>query len=247
MSNGNNKQVEEFVKQLKERGDKHISYKYYSTKERIIGNLDSRSIYLSSGSNWNDVIDSGTFQSNADGIKRYGLCFSYGRSENVAMWIIYSKAESKNGMMMSLPNKLINEIINRVNKVELGEFVSGIFINRKVVKLKALYLVDMYYTSRALSDENKDAKYTLGDKHYDLDETVFQATKQYSKAFPWKYENECRLVAEVDKKSCGRNNILRIELTDEEIEKIYSSCLVDGPANEYTEYKESKLQGLLRL
>lgn len=68
---------------LREKGRRHLYYKHYSKINRILKIIDEGKIYLNSGECWNDNVDKEAFNSDKDSVKRFGMCFSFLRSENV--------------------------------------------------------------------------------------------------------------------------------------------------------------------
>ncbi len=228
----------DLISELKRNGKNHIRYKHYSKKDRLIENLSNRCLFLTDSSNWNDRKDSQFFCENAKDIKRFGMCFSYALTENVAMWIIYSKIKEGNALMLSVPKKTLARIINNNKEAEIGNFTNGEFVKKKTISLKDLYLIDLYYTSNS----EKSIRCTRGEKHISIDKKVFEKTKQYSKAYPWRYENECRLIAEADFNLCHDCEALKIKLSDEDVSDIKKN-LIEGPLNFSFDFKKSSLYG----
>lgn len=79
---------EEYVKHLREKGKNHTNYKIYSYGTRITDIIDETTLYLSDGQRWNDRIDRDNF-CRKDQPRRFARCFSFSKSENVAMWMLY--------------------------------------------------------------------------------------------------------------------------------------------------------------
>ena len=74
---------------LSHKAASHNYYKYYAPKHYIDTILREEAVFLSDGENWNDVCDRERLN-NDNRYKRFALCLSYSRSENVAMWMLYA-------------------------------------------------------------------------------------------------------------------------------------------------------------
>lgn len=228
--------------ELRRLGNNHIKYNHYGKRKRLLDNLRKNSLYLTDGSSWNDKRDSDNFSKNSKGFKRYGICFSYSLQENVAMWMIYSEKKAKKGLMLSLPRKMLNRIIeNNKKEVEIGNFNGDAFVSKGTVKIKNIYLTDIYYTSYS-----KNIKCNRGNEHIYIDQKTLEKTIHLSKAYPWHYETECRLIVEIDKDLCDGCEAARIKLTDQDVCDILHNYLIEAPLNDETDFKLSKLSGDLR-
>ena len=190
---------------LEMKAKNHNYFKYYSKEEHIQSILRDNAVYLSDGSNWNDKFDRGRFNSPGSTVKKYGLCFSFMKSENVASWMLYG-GRGKEGAMIDFSRKSIGILLSS-SAADLGHFDSKRFIvdytlSAAQFKVK---LVDVLYYAR-----QDDGNFTV--KRADevvkgLDSSIAnQMVKTYGavvKSYPWNYECECRLIVEVDKKAVG--------------------------------------------
>jgi hypothetical protein len=196
---------------LKKKARNHNSYKCYSSLERIVSIRDSKKLYLSTGAKWNDISDRNEFNSPENGIINFGTCFSFSTDESVAMWMLYGGIDKKSGMI-DFTKKGIESILS-TSTIEFG-FTND---NREFVLLKSLnkdvfdlYCIDVVYYKR-----QKDGYFIKRseEKHECLDQKVFEGLKICKKAYPWQYENECRLVCSVDRKALPENcTVARIDL-----------------------------------
>lgn len=119
---------DELIQYLSKKGNNHYNYRFYSKRERIETILKDHTIYLFDGSNWNDTIDRENFNDTSKECKRFGLCFSFSKSESVAMWMLYSQND---GCMIDYGQNLIKEIL-QTNTVQLGEFKNNVFQSKKI-------------------------------------------------------------------------------------------------------------------
>jgi hypothetical protein len=232
---------------LMEKGKKHKQYKHYCRRDRLAKNLDNKCLYLMDALDWNDAEEKKNYRANSNGKKRYGLCFSYSTLENVAMWLVYCTLKDKEGLMMSLPNELVKDIINNTNSVTLGNFnFEGEFEpspNEVAVNKGDIYLVDMYY----LTPSAVKYRCSRAEEHADLENEVYEGTKQYSKIYPWHFENEVRMILELDQEIGADFSAAKIELSNEIVQKIKKEYLYEGPLNTSTDYNKSSLKGRIKI
>lgn len=183
---------------LRNKGENHNYYKHYSKIDRILNILDKKKIYLKSGENWNDTVDRESFNSDKYDFKRFGMCFSFSKNENVAMWMLYSGIDRRGGMI-EFTRKEMNSILD-VEKIEVGafnneNFESYITLNKDQFQI---YLTDIIYY---YEEEKGKCKIRRHDEVADgVSKDVLQDMNGSKKSDPWKYENECRLIVSIDKK-----------------------------------------------
>ncbi len=182
---------------LEEKAANHNCYKTYSNSDRIQAWLDTGFFYLDDGSRWNDVHDRSTFNSEDAPVKRFGRCFSFSRSESVAMWMLYGGMRKK-GAMLEFSKKQMRTLIESTDVVQLGNWEDNVFV--PVITLRrgefSLQLKDILYVGesdkgiylRRSSESVEGAPYS---PTADLRHSV--------KTISWSYENECRLILTVTK------------------------------------------------
>jgi len=173
----------------------HTYYKWYSTKARVDYDLEQSAIFLSNGTRWNDIDDRDAFNSVANK-KRFGLCLSNSKSESVAMWMLYG-GMGRAGVMIDFKRDMLVELKN-LSSLELGVFKNDVFKTLQTIKADeySIKLQDVLYVAK-----EDDGYYTIKKQDEtvkDVDEAVISAYKGITKRFPWNYENECRLIVEVD-------------------------------------------------
>ncbi len=180
------------------KADNHNCYKTYSTVNRVQSWLDENYIYLDDGSGWNDVNDRNLFNSYRGNIKQFGRCFSFSKSESVAMWMLYGGLQKK-GAMLEFSQKAMRELVNNTKQVVLGNWINHRFI--PVVTLTEgqfrLFLKDILY----IGDRDSRGVYIKRSDEAvkDAPPTVIDQLERCTKHSAWSYENECRLILSVDK------------------------------------------------
>lgn len=163
-------------------------------------------LYLSDGSNWNDLEDREHFNPEGCTDRNFGLCCSFSKSENVAMWMLYGGV-SHSGAMLNIKRNQMNKIVNENNKedsfISLGNFKGDSFKETLMI-CKADYEI---FRQDILYDSGKnDTKRTIkrSDDKCSIEDiwdikTYLQEIDaiQVKKSYPWNYENECRLYISV--------------------------------------------------
>ena len=187
----------------------HRSYKHYTLLDRAIKLLETQTLYLSDGSNWNDRLDARRFNAPNDPNKRFGMSFSWLSSENVAMWMLYGGISSP-GALIDFPSHFPKIIQSSVYKIEFGRFDTGVFKPVEEHSLEegvSLGFVDVAYTAQTFSERFENPEDTIGLKirhgtPFKMP-TEYLHTDEYSlycvKSAPWFYETEARLVVTVPK------------------------------------------------
>ena len=218
---------------LKEKAINHHNYKHYvSDIDRIYNIYYEGALFLADGSNWNDPDDKKAFtdfNSGRSECKRYGLCLSFSRSESVAMWMLYGGMQKK-GAMIDINLGSIKRLLDQSNRphVELGYFKEKKWNTVKTLNADEykVELIDiLYYDTNKKVDEEHKLKYDIkrSDERCDCNDNVIDnAPLLQKKVWAWNYENECRLIVEVDKKSIS-------SLTNSKI----SYAKVDFPNKEF--------------
>lgn len=178
------------------KAQNHNSYKYYASREKIETIIKSGCIYLSNGNNWNDIIDRSNFNSPNAKYQNFGLCLSYSKSENIAMWMLYSGNE---GLMINYDKAIITHILS-TQKILLGYFDKNdhTFKCRQVLKKPnfEIFIIDMLYHGEYLKEETCYVKRS-DEINKKFDAKLIANATYYVKALPWSYENECRIVVSI--------------------------------------------------
>ena len=217
---------------LTEKAINHHNYKHYvSDITRVNRIYREGALFLTDGSNWNDPDDKKAFtdfNSGRSECKRYGLCLSFSKSESVAMWMLYGGMQKK-GAMIDINLRNIKQLLDQSNRpqVELGYFEKEEWnavkrLNANEYKVKLIDI--LYYDTNKKVDKEHELKYDIkrSDERCACNDNVIDnAPLLQKKVWAWNYENECRLIVEVDKKSISsfansKISVARIEFPDKE-------------------------------
>ena len=235
---------DELVAYLSAKAKKHKNYKHYTKLYKIETILNNNTIYLSNGNNWNDIIDKNNFNSDTNDVVNFGVCLSYSKSENIAMWMLYS---GNDGYMIDYDSKTIKDILN-TDTIEIGNFIDGVFVANKKFKsgLFDISIFDIvYYDSSNYHDGMTENVYVKRSNEINkefpkekLDNLTFQ-----KKTLPWSYENECRIVVSI-KKALLQNVIgdtVAIPFSNKHIDEL-KKRIYASPNSRENNYKESCLK-----
>lgn len=218
---------------LKEKAINHHNFKHYVSDITRVNRIYREGVlFLTDGSNWNDPDDKKAFTDFNSGrieCKRYGLCLSFSKSESVAMWMLYGGMQKK-GAMIDINLRNIKQLLDQSNRpqVELGYFekeewntVKRLNANEYKVELTDI----LYYDTNKKVDKEHELKYDIkrSDEKCSCNQKVIDnAPLLQKKVWAWNYENECRLIVEVDKKSISsltnsKISYARVEFPDKEL------------------------------
>lgn len=218
---------------LREKAKNHHNYKHYVPDiDRIYNIYHEGALFLTDGSNWNDPNDKKAFTDSNSGrseCKRYGLCLSFSKSESVAMWMLYGGMQKK-GAMIDINLRNIKQLLDQSNRpqVELGYFeeeewnaVKRLNANEYKVELTDI----LYYDTNKKVDKEHELKYDIkrSDERCACNDNVIDnAPLLQKKVWAWNYENECRLIIEVDTNSISsltnsKISAARVEFPNKEL------------------------------
>lgn len=219
----------------------HHSYKFYSTYNRIENIIKNRCLYLSDGKKWNDKEDRESFNSEKSDIKNFGLCFSFSRSENVALWMLYGGMD-KSGALIDLKKRMFGLELDDKPSIKLGFFKDDKF--QACLELSSKdYTVDFWDVLYYGKKNESDIDYSI--KHSDkvcnnVPEKKFKEITFLKKRFVWNYENETRLVVSVSKSLLKNNEIDTVQFPLKvKTSKDLKDCVVLAP--NYSGTKQHKL------
>lgn len=178
----------------------HHCYKFYSTCDRIETVAKERCLYLSDGRTWNDVDDRKLFNPEDSSVINFGICFSFSRSENIAMWMLYG-GMNKSGALINFTKSMFDLQSSDKPPIKLGTFKNDQF--QEYLELSSSdYTVNFWDALYYGKKKKNDNKYSI--KHSD-DVCNNVALKQFydsvflKKNYAWSYENETRLVISFSK------------------------------------------------
>ena len=228
---------------LRQKAEGHNNYKAYGPFERIAAIRDNRSLYLGNGKDWNDIIDCEDFNRADCPHINFGKCFSFSGDENVALWMLYGGMDQRAGMI-DFTKKGMQSIL-AAERIELGHFEKNVFVSHSTLQRDSfnLYVTDVVYCKR-----NSNSVYI---KRYNenaptVQPEVLDELPECRKSYPWQYENECRLIVSVDRRSVPEDcDTVKIDLSGMELgksfERIYCGPNYPSPVPENV--KASSLTG----
>ena len=195
----------ELEKYLKEKAVAHRYFKLYGIEKKLKAIYEEKKLYLSCGKGWNDLEDEKQFAL-SEGHTYYARCFSFSKSENVAMWMLYG-GMGENGVMIRFRPKFLEEITNKITHIALGSFsepksgfVEGLRLEKGDFEL---YLIDMLYVREDF--DSKTGAQSFHVKRHDEtgdieDKNIVDSLHLCRKHYEWNYENECRLILDIKRK-----------------------------------------------
>lgn len=228
---------------LREKAMGHNSYKCYSRMERIRPIVRDRVLYLNNGQGWNDLTDRANLERDGGNRVYFAKCFSFSVDENVAMWMLYGGIHHT-GAMVDFTKAGMNSIL-KVPKIELGYFSAGQFHAAATVEQPDFeaWVTDIVYCNEQTGYLKRSDETCRG-----VEQSVLQELGSVKKAYPWNYENECRLIFAVDKQLVPSNcNTMKIDLSSLELGKSLSRAYYcpgyQGKAEEG--FRNSQLNGTI--
>lgn len=181
---------------LKHNAERHQNYKLYTSMDRALAFLLDGQLFITDGTNWNDLDDSNKLRERS----LYAKCFSCSTRENIAMWMLYGDCRGKNGAVLNFLPSVMKEIVE-TETVLLGKFVyQGKF--ESMYELKKGVDYDIYLTDLLYVDPCKNNRIKLN--YYDTsivtDEITLENDEIFCKNVAWGYEKESRLIIRLKEK-----------------------------------------------
>ena len=215
---------------LKDNACRHQFYNSYTSMERAMAFLLSGNMYITNGSNWNDIFDRETMQNR----ELFAKCFSCSTKENIAMWMLYGAKRGKQGAMLRYPRSVMNEIIS-IDTVLLGKFNnSKRFEGDEISKSSGDF--DIFLTDVIYGDASKDNRLMINlyEDHERVEKSVIENMDIFIKNYAWSYERECRLVVKLSEKMKKRVkkdelNTICIPFTEKMMSDMRKRDLVRSP------------------
>lgn len=201
--------IEEIHDYLKLKAENHNYLKIYGKRAHIEYMLQENALFLSKGNNWNDIDDARRFDSDVSQ-DYFGRCFSFSKSENVAMWMLY--ARNPEDLMINISPSVVRNSINNIDCVQMGKWDDNKFLalgslNRADIEIEFL---DIVYCDE-VSDRTAIKRST--ENVETISRELLSQITYYKKSYPWNYENECRLIIKIPRKRVSDDvTVVRIEL-----------------------------------
>lgn len=192
-----NSQIE-LKKKLIERANEHQSFSFY-TNYKIAKKTKENGIMLTNGRNWNDKEDAKNL--NYGDKIRFVKCFTYSKSENIAMWMLYAYKNNEGCLVKYSKSQIVN-IVKDTSTIIIKQVGNdndpGIELTKDDFEIE---LIDVVYFGDGEEEGSLALKKSIyGIKSIEPSKVGLDFKNQYFvKTYGWAYENECRLVVSIKK------------------------------------------------
>jgi len=217
----------------------HTCFKVYTTQKSLDYRVQEDALFLSTGGNWNDTRDRDAFNPQNGESLKFGACFSFSKSESVAMWMLYGGVQHT-GVMIDYRQRHMKQILSNTELVHLGVwdrdmdcFIPIQAIGKDQFQFRLMDILYMSYTEGL----------STGCQIWRSDETIklpnikiIKEANCLTKTSPWRYENECRLILTVPRNILKDSKINSAKIT---LPGIYSELFDEGRVYASPEYQGS--------
>ncbi|MCF0114296.1 MAG: DUF2971 domain-containing protein [Erysipelotrichaceae bacterium] len=235
--------AQEIRKYLLTKGENHQYYKTYGSLKYIESSINEHYLLLSNGQNWNDPNDRAKFYCD-ETYYYYGKCFSFSKSESVAMWVMYANEKEETGAMVNITGSTMKKIISSSTKFDAmcGNFDKK--WERIRIAEEDIYLTDVLYVGVGANEDTKCIK--RSDEVCDRVDDINGFDKIITKTYAWNYENECRLVVRVKKElidNLNNKEFLKLFYDENQIDNLKKRIIL-SPLNKDNsdDYTKSRLE-----
>ena len=222
---------ETLEKGLKENGGAHKNYKMYTSMDRALEILLSGVLILGNGQKWNDKLD----RNNMKRKEAFAACLSYSTSENIAMWMLYSGDNGKNGAALNFLPSVI-KTFTKLDTIELGRFDDASNQFKAFYELSAaskdfdVFLTDVVY----IEELKNKVRLSYSGNYKNVDREMLAHKDIFFKKYPWSYEQECRLVVRLSDEwqmKAVENDLsnVRLKLPKDVLAKMKEDRLIRSP------------------
>lgn len=184
----------ELKEYLREKAKTHNSYKYYAKIDYVKQIVRDKVLYLNNGAEWNDITDRGNLANGSEDSVLFGKCFSYSQDESIAMWMLYGGIYHQ-GAMIDFTRKGMAGVLE-IPEITLGSFKDGRFCPLVTLQRPDF---EVYITDIVYCDEKKRYLKRSNESCIHVPKATLEQLGCCQKAYPWHYENECRLIVSVKK------------------------------------------------
>lgn len=247
------KTIEDVIDYLETKARGHKNYYHYTTWDSLVKIYKTKSFLLTKG---NSLMINDQHEAKMKGAvdiwnKTYIGSFSYGSSENMAMWGLYG-LPAQDAVRIAIPQKAMLNWINQISSIYRDKNRNGLILDIKKS------LTDVVY----IEGKRGDAEFDLS-CGYDRARITGRSELSnmgmsskmtgYIKNYAWKYEDEVRIKIELPQEY-GYEKIL-VDIPDETID---SFSITTGPCFQHEgdelygqlesdgRIKKSGFEGLLR-
>lgn len=224
-------------KGLKENGGSHKNYRMYTSMDRALEFLLSGVLILGDGQKWNDKLD----RNNMKRKEAFAACLSYSTSENIAMWMLYSGDNGKNGAVLNFFPSVI-KAFTKLETIELGRFEDDKNQDKTSKEFKASYELSaaskdfkVFLTDVVYIEELKNkVRLSYSGNYKSVDREMLAHKDIFFKKYPWSYEQECRLVVRLSDEwqmKAVENDLsnVRLKLPKDVLAKMKEDRLIRSP------------------
>ena len=236
--------IDELLKSLIISGKKHNTYYHYTTWNKFEKIYKGASFILTRGNSLkiNDQHESKVKGSWSEWNKTYIGSFSFGNSENMAMWGLYG-IPWENAVRIAIPKKAMLQWIDETNNAyiwENGNIGTAISIT---LSLSDIVYVEGISNSGSIKLTHRDKKISVSEAFDLTGLDTNPCMTGFIKNYAWRYENEVRFIAK-PQHSIGEEKIL-IEIPTNVLSEIK---VTTGPSFKYRKdnlyeklYKEGRI------
>jgi len=186
---------------------------HYTKLSKVDDIINKNVLLLSDGSNWEDIVDSGYFNTPTSKYVKYGLCLSCSEDENVAMW----KSYAKTGVVLEFTVDLLVTICNNSKVV----FTDDNGKEWEYTGSRSLYLLEVQYGQETETSDHLYCKLNQKTKKLSLNmtEELRDVIRSFVKSKAWDFEKEWRLVLCISKYSLSKwENYKTVKLVYENVD-----------------------------
>lgn len=163
------------------------SFRYYTRKSTLQKIIDSKSLYISSFADMNDLEEAEMHEENKNSV--FALCFCNTGSEGIPMWYMYSGIFGDGACLKFTPSQMLQMIKNMKHVYEIDRYYHN---TGRVLEIGKD--IDIQYGWVFYRDEQNDIFYKNQWYRIKDDQEGFLKQNYFVKSYPWSYEREFRIV-----------------------------------------------------
>ena len=130
----------QLIAKLEEKGCNHQTYSFYCDEEKA-ENTIKNGLRLTVGKKWNDTNDYKNLLD--EDVVRFVKCFTYSKSENIAMWMLYG-GYNNDGIRITYDKKVIINLLNFKEPLIIYEIINNTQNKIQIIDYK-VKLIDIVY------------------------------------------------------------------------------------------------------
>ena len=165
--------IEELEEYLKYKAKNHKNFTFYAKKESVRKSIDN-GIKLSNGVGWNDNDDKKRLSK--DGKIRLVKSFTFSKSENVAMWMLYTGLDNAGGMI-KYNQSAITSLLSKLFDIEIYSKNGSTF--RLNASQFSIELIDIVYVGESKNNDPNIITLKRSDETVEFDLSIFKNILYY--------------------------------------------------------------------